>query len=50
LAAGCWDEVGQTVKKMANGFRNREHFKTAIFFHCGGLDLYPGPATHGNAG
>jgi transposase len=21
--------------------RNREHFKTAIFFHCGGLSLYP---------
>jgi transposase len=29
---------------MAYGFRNTEHFKTAIFFHCGGLDLYP--ATH----
>jgi len=26
---------------MAYGFRNREHFKTAIYFHCGGLDLYP---------
>ena len=25
-----------------------EHFKTAIFFHCGGLQLYP--ATHGNPG
>ena len=23
------------------GFRNVEHFKTAIYFHCGGLDLYP---------
>jgi len=34
----------QTIKKMAYGFRNREHFKTAIFFHCGGLQLYP--ATH----
>jgi len=34
----------QTIKKMAYGFRNREHFKTAIYFHCGGLDLYP--ATH----
>jgi transposase len=34
----------QRIKKMAYGFRNREHFKTAIFFHCGGLDLYP--ATH----
>jgi transposase len=31
----------QRIKKMAYGFRNREHFKTAIFFHCGGLDLYP---------
>ena len=29
----------QRIKKMADGFRNREHFKTAIFFHCGGLDL-----------
>jgi len=41
----------QTIKKMAYGFRNREHFKTAIFFHCGGLQLYPAiPPTHGNAG
>ncbi len=32
----------QTIKKMAYGYRNREHFKTAIFFHCGGLQLYPG--------
>ena len=31
----------QTIKNMAYGFRNVEHFKTAIFFHCGGLDLYP---------
>ena len=34
----------QTIKKMACGFRNREHFKTALYFHCGSLDLYP--ATH----
>ena len=32
----------QTIKKMAYGFRNKEHFKTAIFFHCGGLQLLPG--------
>lgn len=38
----------QTIKKMAYGFRNREHFKTAIFFHCGGLQLYP--TTHGIPG
>ncbi len=30
-----------TIKKKAYGFRNREHFKTAIFFHYGGLQLYP---------
>ena len=30
----------QTIKKMAYGFRNRDHFKTAIYFHCGGLDRY----------
>ena len=29
----------QWVKKTARGFP--EHFKTAIYFHCGGLDLYP---------
>lgn len=38
----------QTIKKMACGFRNRENFKTAIFFHCGGLDLYS--RTHGIPG
>ena len=38
----------QTIKKMAYCFRNREHFKTAIYFHCGGLDLYPD--THGEPG
>jgi len=26
---------------QACGYRNREHFKTAIYFFCGGLDLYP---------
>jgi len=31
----------QKIKSMACGFRNLEHFKTAIYFHCGGLDLYP---------
>jgi len=36
----------QTVKQMACGFRNADHFKIAIYFHCGGLDLYPAQATH----
>jgi transposase len=31
----------QGIKKMACGFRNQQHFKTAIYFHCGGLQLYP---------
>jgi transposase len=31
----------QWVKKTARGFRNVDNFKTAIYFHCGGLDLYP---------
>ena len=31
----------QTVNKTAYGYRNPEHFKTAIFFHCGGPQLYP---------
>ena len=49
-AEGLNSKIG-TIKKMAYGYRNTEHFKTAIFFHCGGLNLYPTiPATHGNAG
>ena len=35
------DSKIQKIKSMACGFRNSEHFKTAIYFHCGGLDLYP---------
>lgn len=35
----------QRVKREAHGYRNVENFKTAIFFHCGGLELYP--TTHG---
>ena len=31
----------QKIKSMACGFRNIKHFKTAIYFHCGGLDLCP---------
>jgi transposase len=31
----------QKVKQWACGFRNDDHFKTAILFHCGGLNLYP---------
>ena len=31
----------EKVKRMASGYRNRTHFHKAIYFHCGGLDLYP---------
>ena len=31
----------QWIKRTACGFRNRERFRNAILFHCGGLDLYP---------
>ena len=34
----------QRVKHMACGYRNRERFRNAIYFHCGGLDMMP--ATH----
>ena len=29
------------IKNRACGYRNREHFRIAIYFHCGGLNLYP---------
>jgi len=31
----------EKIKRMACGYRNREHYRTAIYFHCGGLDLFP---------
>lgn len=31
----------QTFKLMSCGYRNHEHYRLAIYFHCGGLDLYP---------
>jgi len=40
LAEGINSRI-QWIKKMACGFRNRERFRRAIFFHLGGLDLYP---------
>jgi len=33
----------QWVKYTARGFRNFTNFATAIYFHCGGLDLTPLP-------
>nr|WP_313776646.1 hypothetical protein [Mycobacterium sp.] len=33
--------VIQAIRVSARGYRNREHFKTAIYFHLSGLQLYP---------
>ena len=40
LAEGINTKI-EKIKRMACGFRNRCHYKTAIYFHCGGLDLFP---------
>ncbi len=32
----------QWVKYTARGFRDKQNFINAIYFHCGGLDLAPG--------
>ena len=33
----------QAIRTKARGSRNRGNYTTAIYFHCGGLDLYPLP-------
>jgi len=39
----------QWLKRSARGFRNRDRFRHAIYFHLGGLDLYPASFTHSNS-
>ena len=39
----------QALKKRANGYCNRARFRDAIYFHFGGLDLYPTRAFHSNS-
>lgn len=34
----------QKIKSMANGFRSRERLINAIYFHLGGLSMYPAKA------
>ena len=31
----------QAIRVAGRGYRNRKNFKTAIWFHLGGLQLYP---------
>jgi len=40
IAEGINSQI-QWVKYTARGFRNKANFVTAIYFHCGGLDLMP---------
>ena len=38
------------MRAVGCGYRNRERFRNAIYFHLGGLDLYPDAvATHANS-
>jgi transposase len=50
LAEGMNSRI-QAIKRTACGYRNRERFRNAIYFHLGGLDLYPDAArpTHSKA-
>ena len=37
----------QWIQRLGCGYRNRERFRNAIYFHLGGFDLYPDAvATH----
>ena len=40
------NEKIQWIKRTARGFRNRARFRDAIYFHLGGLDLYPAGLAH----
>lgn len=50
LAEGMNSRI-QAIKRMACGYRNRKRFHNAVYFHLGGLDLYPEAAwgTHTKA-
>jgi len=41
--------VIQGLKRAARGFRNRQRFRNATYFHLGGLDLYPESLTHSSS-
>ena len=41
--------VIQGLKRAARGFRNRDRFRNAIYFHLGGLDLYPEAFAHSSS-
>ena len=39
-----------TVLKRASGYRNPDNFKIAVYFDCGGLDLYSSIVIHTKVG
>ena len=39
-----------TIQKRVCGYRNANHFKIAVYLHCGGLNLYPPVLTHTKVG
>jgi transposase len=49
VAEGLNSEIA-TVQKRACGYRNPDNFKIAVYFHCGGLGLYPATVTHTKVG
>lgn len=49
VAEGLSSKVA-TIQKRACGYRNAEHFKIAVYFHCGGLNLWPQRWTHSKVG
>lgn len=40
VAEGINNKI-ETIKRKAYGFRNIDRYIDAIYFHCGGLELYP---------
>ena len=40
VAEGLNSKIG-TLQKLVYGFRNKDHFRTAVLFRCGGLQLHP---------
>lgn len=49
MSEGGINSAIQRIKYNARGYRNRDNFRIAIFFHLGGLDLYPRPVGSGFA-
>lgn len=45
MAEGLNSKIA-TIQKRACGYRNAAHFKIAVYFHCGGLSLWPQRRAH----